>query len=84
MAHRKSRFNAMFRKNRTCVDTMHLPLGSFPARRLLHLQQQGAKYPVEHIEHQQIDHHLPFNSFKVCRFGRKRPQVVTTRRGSAQ
>lgn len=72
MAHRKSRSNTMLRKNRPCMGTVRLPLGCFPARRLLHLPQQGAKHPVEHSEYQQIDHHLPFNSVKVRRFGRKR------------
>lgn len=52
MAHRKSRSYAMLRENRPRMDAVRLPLGSFPARRLLHLQQQRAKHPVEHSEHQ--------------------------------
>lgn len=73
MVHRKSRSNAMLRENCPCMGAMHLPLGSLPARGLLHLQQQGAKHPVEHSEYQQIDCDLPFNSVKVRRFGRNCP-----------
>lgn len=66
MAHRKSRSNAMLRENRPCMGTMHLPMGSISARSILHLQQQGAKHPVEYSEYQQTDRHMPFNSVKVC------------------
>lgn len=73
MAHRKSRFDAVRRENYTCLDAVHLSLGSIPARRVLYLQQQGAKHPVEHSEYQQIALHLSFNSVTVRRFERKRP-----------
>lgn len=79
MAHRQSGTDRLFRKNRSYLGTLHIPVAGGLSRCILHSKQQGAKHTMEHTEHQQTNHHKPFNSVNFRRLGCNRSQGIKGR-----